>query len=48
MIDMQVKEPLREIELKSSIKSIKVISDDISKKVKDQYEVFSFYKSSNF
>ena len=38
MIDMQVKEPLREIELKSSIKSIKVISDDISKKVKDQYE----------
>ncbi len=38
MIDMQVKEPLREIELKNSIKSIKVISDDISKKVKDQYE----------
>ena len=38
MIDMQVKEPLREIELKSSIKSIKVISDDISKKVKNQYE----------
>ena len=37
MIDMQVKEPLREIELKSSIKSIKLFLT-IYLKVKDQYE----------
>ena len=38
MIKMQIKEPLEEIKLKDSIKSIKVISDDVSKKVRDQYE----------
>ena len=38
MIKMQVKEPLKEIELKSSIKSIQEISNDVSKKVKEQYE----------
>ncbi len=38
MIEMQVKEPLEELELKNSIKSIKKISDSVSKKVRDQYE----------
>ena len=38
MIEMQIKEPLKEVELKNSIKSIKDISDDVSKKVKEQYE----------
>ena len=38
MIDMQIKEPLKEAELQNSIKSIRDISDDVSKKVKQQYE----------
>jgi len=38
MTEMQIKEPLKEIALKNSIKSIKVISDDVSRKVRDQYE----------
>ena len=38
MIDMQIKEPLKEVELQNSIKSIRDISDDVSKKVKQQYE----------
>ena len=38
MIKIQIKEPLKEEELKNSIKCIKKISDDISKKVRDQYE----------
>jgi tetratricopeptide (TPR) repeat protein/2-polyprenyl-3-methyl-5-hydroxy-6-metoxy-1,4-benzoquinol methylase len=38
MIEMQINEPLKEIALKNSIKSIKIISDEISKKVRDQYE----------
>ena len=38
MIDMQIKEPLKEVELQNSIKSIRDISDDVSKKVKEQYE----------
>jgi len=38
MIEMQIKEPLKETELKNSIKSIGIISDEISKKVRDQYE----------
>ena len=38
MIKMQIKEPLEEFEFKNSIKSISEISDEVSKKVKDQYE----------
>ena len=38
MIKMQIKEPLKEAALKNSIKCIKIISDDVSKKVRDQYE----------
>ncbi len=38
MIKMQIKEPLEELEFKNSIKSISEISDEVSKKVKDQYE----------
>ncbi len=38
MLEMQINEPLKEEELKSSIKSIGTISDEVSKKVKDQYE----------
>ena len=38
MINMQIKEPLKEAELQNSIKSIRDISDDVSKKVKQQYE----------
>ena len=38
MIEMQIKEPLKEIALKNSIKCIKIISDDVSKRVRDQYE----------
>jgi len=38
LIKMQIKEPLEELKFKNSIKSIKVISDDVSKKVRDQYE----------
>ena len=38
MIEMQIKEPLKETTLKNSIKSIEIISDDVSKKVRDQYE----------
>ncbi len=38
MIKMQIKEPLEEFEYKNSIKSISEISDEVSKKVKDQYE----------
>jgi SAM-dependent methyltransferase len=38
MILMQIKEPLEEKSLKNSIKSIKTISDNVSKKVRDQYE----------
>ncbi len=38
MIEMQVNEPLKEEELKNSIQSLGIISDDVSKKVKDQYE----------
>ena len=38
MIKMQIKEPLKETALKNSIKCIKIISDDVSKRVRDQYE----------
>ena len=38
MVIMQIKEPLKELELKNSIKSIEKISDDISLKVRKQYE----------
>ena len=38
MIEMQLLEPLKEKELKKSIKTIKTISDVVSKKVRDQYE----------
>ena len=38
MIEMQIKEPLKETALKNSIKSVEIISDDVSKKVRDQYE----------
>jgi len=38
MIEMQIKEPLKETALKNSIKCIKIISDDVSKRVRDQYE----------
>ncbi|MDC3158151.1 class I SAM-dependent methyltransferase, partial [Candidatus Pelagibacter sp.] len=38
LIKMQIEEPLKEVEIKKSIKSIGKISDDISKKVKEQYE----------
>ena len=38
LIKMQIEEPLKEEEIKKSIKSIGKISDDISKKVKEQYE----------
>lgn len=38
MIKMQIKEPLKEKALKNSIKCIKIISDNVSKRVRDQYE----------
>ena len=38
MIKMQIKEPLKETALKNSIKCIKTISDNVSKRVRDQYE----------
>jgi Tfp pilus assembly protein PilF/SAM-dependent methyltransferase len=38
LILIQVKEPLNEIRLKNSIKSLNKISDSVSKKVRDQYE----------
>ena len=38
LINVQIKEPLREIELKKSIKSLDVINDPTSMKVRDQYE----------
>ena len=38
LIRVQIKEPLREIELKKSIKSLDVINNPISIKVRDQYE----------
>tara|TARA_Y100000389_G_scaffold203621_1_gene252725 strand:- start:121 stop:2217 length:2097 start_codon:yes stop_codon:yes gene_type:complete len=38
LILIQVKEPLNEIKLKNSIKSLNKISDTVSKKVRDQYE----------
>ena len=38
LINLQIKEPLREIELTKSIKSLDVIEDPTSKKVRDQYE----------
>ncbi len=38
MITMQIKEPLLEIKLKGSIECMKLISDNTSKKVRDQYE----------
>ena len=38
MIEMQIKEPLKEKKISNSIKSLKKISDEVSKKVRDQYE----------
>jgi ubiquinone/menaquinone biosynthesis C-methylase UbiE len=38
LINMQIKEPLREKKLVNSIKSLGKISDAVSKKVRDQYE----------
>ena len=38
MIKMQIKEPLEELRLKNSIKSIREISDNVSKMVRNQYE----------
>ena len=38
LINMQIKEPSKEKELLNSIKSLGKISDDISQKVRDQYE----------
>ena len=38
LINMQIKEPLKEKELVDSIKLFGDISDDVSKKVRDQYE----------
>ncbi len=38
MIKMQIKDYLEEIKLKDQIKSIKIITDDVSKKVRNQYE----------
>ena len=38
LINTQIKEPLREIELAKSIKSLDEIKDPISKKVREQYE----------
>ncbi len=38
LIDLQITEPLKEIELSKNIKKIGSINDDISQKVKSQYE----------
>jgi ubiquinone/menaquinone biosynthesis C-methylase UbiE len=38
LVNMQIKEPLREKKLVNSIKSFREISDAVSKKVRDQYE----------
>ena len=38
LIQIQIKDPLKEEEIKKSIKSFDNISDNISKKVRDQYE----------
>ena len=38
MIEMQIKESIKEAKLKNSIKSIEIISNDVSKKVMHQYE----------
>jgi tetratricopeptide (TPR) repeat protein/SAM-dependent methyltransferase len=38
LIKMQIKEPLKEIELKKTIKSLNAIDNSISKKVKNQYD----------
>ena len=38
LIKVQIKEPLREIELKKTIKSLDLINDEVSKKVQLQYE----------
>ena len=38
LIQMQIKDPLKEAELKKNINSFDNISDNISKKVRDQYE----------
>ncbi len=38
MIEMQIKEPLKEINIKNSIKSINLISNYVSRKVRKQYE----------
>ena len=38
LIDVQIKEPLKELELKKSIKSFEEIKDSVSKKVREQYE----------
>jgi 2-polyprenyl-3-methyl-5-hydroxy-6-metoxy-1,4-benzoquinol methylase len=38
LIKVQIKEPLKEIELKKTIKSLDLINDEVSKKVQIQYE----------
>ena len=38
LIDVQINEPLKEIELKKLIKSLDQIEDSVSKKVREQYE----------
>ena len=38
LIDVQINEPLKEIELSKSIKSLGTIDDSVSKKVREQYE----------
>ncbi len=42
LINMQIKEPLKEIKLISSIKSFDKIVDPVSKKVKEQYENYPY------
>ena len=42
LINLQIQEPLKELELKDTIKSIEKISDDVSKKVRDQYEEYPY------
>ena len=42
LIDMQINEPLREKKLINSIKSLGKISDNVSKKVRNQYEKYPY------
>ena len=42
LIAMQIREPLREKELTVSIKTLTKVTDEVSKKVKDQYEKYPY------